>query len=208
MNSKKLYYILLAAVGVLFLGLLGGAYGANAVLQQQAKAVVNARSKSTALDQQQTQLITAKASIAKYQAVGKIAKSIVPTDKDQAQTVRELVKIAADNGIQLGALTFPSSTLGGVAGTTAPAAGAAASSGNSKLSQLKPAAGITGVYVLQINAQSDSSHPTTYNKFIEFLDDLEHNRRTALVSSVTLQPDAKQPDHVSFTLTLDEYLKP
>jgi hypothetical protein len=204
MNSKRLYYILLGAVGLSFIALLGGAYGASTILQGQAKAVVDARSKTTALDQQQTQLIRAKASIAKYKEVGDIAKSVVPTDKDQAQTVRELVKIASDNGIKLGNLTFPSSTLGGTPGAT----GAAAKAGNSDLSQLKPAAGISSVYTLQIVAQSDSSSPVTYDKFIEFLADLERNRRTALVSAVTLTPDAKQPDRVTFTLTIDEYIKP
>ena len=37
---------------------------------------------------------------------------------------------------------------------------------------------------------------------------LENNRRTALVSAIALQPDAKDPNNVGFTLTIDEYIKP
>lgn len=198
MTSKRLYFILVAALSLLVIGFLGGAYGANLVLQQQAQTVLKARSKSASLEQQQVQLNRAKASIIKYKEVGAIAKSIVPQDKDQAQAVREIVNVAAQNGVELGTITFPTSTLGG----------ATSGAGASKLSQLKPATGISGVYTLQITVQSDSTRPSDYNKFINFLAALERNRRTALVSGITLQPDPKNPSLVTFTLTVEEYIKP
>ncbi len=212
MNSKRLYFIMLAAVCLLVVGLVGGAYGASSFLQTESQAVVKARSKAAALEQQQTQLAKAKASIVKYQSVGNIAKSIVPQDKDQAQAVREIVKIANENGISLSTLTFPTSTLGaGVAPAGTPGATpapAAAPAAGPNLSQLKPAVGIAGVYILQITVQSDATRPIPYAKFVDFLAGLERNRRTALVSAVSLQPDAKDPSQVSFTLTIDEYIKP
>lgn len=213
MNSKRLYYIMLAAVCLLVIGLIGGAYGASSFLQTQSQTVIKARSKAAALEQQQTQLAKAKASIVKYQSVGNIAKSVVPQDKDQAQAVREIVKIAGANGISLGTLTFPTSTLGaGMAAATAAGGAApaptAASAAEANLSQLKPALGISGVYTLQITVQSDATKPIPFNKFVDFLAGLEGNRRTALVSAVSLQPDAKDPSLVSFTITVDEYIKP
>lgn len=200
MTSKRLYFILLGVISLLVVGFIGGAYGASLILQQQAQAILQARSKGASLEQQQIQLNRAKASITKYQEVGNIAKSVVPQDKDQAQAIREIVNIAAANGVHLGTITFPTSTLGGT--------GAGAAAGAGKLSQLKPAPGINGVYTLQITAQSDSARPADYNKFISFLAALERNRRTALVSGINLQPDAKNPNLVSFTLTIDEYIKP
>lgn len=199
MTSKRLYLILVGVISLLVVAFLGGAYGANLVLQQQSQKVLQARSKSASLEQQQVQLNRAKASITKYQEVGDIAKSIVPQDKDQAQAVREIVNLAAANGVQLSTITFPTSTLGGTG---------SAATGASKLSQLKPAPGISGVYTLQITVQTDSSRLTDYNKFLNFLAALERNRRTALVSGLTLQPDAKNPNLISFTLTIDEYIKP
>jgi hypothetical protein len=199
MTSKRFYYVMIGILSLMVVGFIGGAYGVNVFLQKQSLSVVDARSRSASLEQQQTQLSVAKASITKYQEVGQIAKSIVPQDKDQAQAIREIVNIANANGINLGTITFPSSTLGAIGA-------GAASAGN--LSQLKPAAGIGGVYTLELTVQSDSSKQVTYNQFIQFLAALEHNRRTALVSGLVLQPDSKNASLVTFTLTIDEYIKP
>lgn len=206
MNSKKLYFLLVTIVALLAIGLIGSAYGANSLLQAQSKKLVEVRSESAALDLQQTQLSRAKKNIATYQPVSDIARSIVPQDKDQAQTVRELVDIAAAHSIKLSSVTFPSSTLGG---DSAPgAAASAADKGKANLSQLKPVPAISGVYSLNIVVQSDSTAPISFTAFTSFLNDLEHNRRTALVSGITLQPDAKDPSKLAFTLNLDEYVKP
>ncbi len=211
MNSKRLYFLLVASICLLVVGLTGGAYGASQILAGQSKSLIDARSKAAALEQQQTQLSNAKASVTKYQDVSQIARSIVPQDKDQAQAVREIVKIASDNGVKLGAITFPSSTLGGTGSTsgTTGASGTPAPKGpNPQLSQLIPAPGLSGVYTLKISVQSDSNSPTSYDKFVRFMAALENNRRTALVSAIALQPDAKNPSNVGFTLTIDEYIKP
>lgn len=214
MNSKKLFYILAGVVGLLVIGLVGGAYGANMLLQGQAQKLIDARSQSAALEQQQIQLAKAKASVAKYSAIGQIAKSVVPQDKSQAQTVRELVDIANKNSIKLASVSFPSSTLGAATpvapatGTTATPAPSATTKVTPNLSQLTPLKTISGVYTLEIIVQSEPTAPIPYEKFIAFLSDLESNRRTALVSGITLTPDAKDGKKVSFTLTLDEYIKP
>jgi len=199
LTSKQVYYGMVAVLCLMIAGFIGGAYGVSTFLQQQSSSVVDARSRSASLEQQQTQLNKAKASITKYKEVGDIAKSIVPQDKDQAQAVREIVNIASANSINLGSITFPSSTLG--------ATGAAAAGGKA-LSQLKPATGIGGVYTLQLTVQSDPGKQATYDQFIKFMAALESNRRTALVSGLVLQPDSKNLNLVSFTLTIDEYIKP
>lgn len=199
LTSKRFYYGMVAVLCLMVVGFIGGAYGVSSFLQQQSSSVVQARSLSASLEQQQTQLNKAKASITKYKEVGQIAKSIVPQDKDQAQAVREIVNIAAANSINLGSITFPSSTLGAVG---APAAGTGG------LSQLKTAPGISGVYTLQLTVQSDPGKQATYDQFIKFLAAIEGNRRTALVSGLILQPDSKDPSKVTFTLTIDEYIKP
>jgi hypothetical protein len=206
MSSKRLYYSMLALIGILIVGLIGGAYEADQLLQQQSDSLVQNRLQAAVLEQEQIDLARAKQDIKKYQDLAAIAKSVVPQDKDQAQTVREVVNIANSNGILLSSITFPSSTLGiGVGGK--PASGTVSSS-KQQLSQLTPVKGIAGVYDLQLTVQSDSNHPVEYSRFISFLSALEHNRRTALVSSITLQPNDKNRDTLSFTLILDEYIKP
>lgn len=196
MNSKNLYYILLAGIALLILGLIGGAYGTDRILTQESSHLVDNREKVAVLDQEQTELDKAKREIQRYQDLASIAKSVVPQDKDQAQTVRQVVSIANSNGISLSSITFPSSTLG------------AGKSANPGLSQLTPVQGITGVYSLKLTVQSDATKPVAYSRFISFLNSLEHNRRTALVSGINIQPNSTDRSTLSFSLMLDEYIKP
>jgi len=191
-----LYYVLLILIGLLVVGLIGGAYEADKMLKQRSDELVQDRLDSAVLAQEQTELAKAKQDIKKYQSLANIAQSSVPQDKDQAEAVREIVNIAGTNGIALSSVTFPSSTLGGVSSSAA------------SKSQLVPVKGISGVYDLQITVQSDSAHPVPYSNFINFLGALERNRRTALVNSVTIQPNPKDRNTLSFTLILDEYIKP
>ncbi len=225
MNSKKLYFILLATVSLLILALIGGAYGADSLLKKQANELLAARSKSVALETKQQQLLKAKNDIVKYKALGDIAKSIVPQDKDQAQTVREIVNLANANNIKLGSITFPTSTLGikapaAVATPAKDSTSSAPATGTDSAtaipptvpkvvqSQLKAVPTIPGVYDLAIIVQSDAGAPAGYNKLIAFLNALENNRRTAIVSGVSLTPDNKDPSLVAFTLDINEYIKP
>lgn len=203
MNSKRLFFILLAAILLLFGGLFASAYYANSYLQKSSEQIVEKRAQVSQLERQQQSLVKAKKEVATYRELSEIAKSVVPQDKDQAQTVREIVNIAASNGIRLGSVTFPSSTLG-----TAKPGSKSKTTTNSNLSQLTPVPDMKGVYNLQIIVTSDSQTPVTYNRFVSFLDDLEHNRRTALVNNINITPSKENPGTLTFTLTLDEYIKP
>lgn len=211
MNSKQLNRILLISLALLVLGLFGGTYLINGNLQKRSESVVKKRAEVYKLEQEQNSLVRAKKDVQTYRPLAQIAKNIVPQDKDQAQTVREIVGIAERNGISLGSITFPTSTLGQAAVKSTKGAKPAAGSGtsnNSALSQLVPVSDIPGVYSLQIIVTSDTDSPVSYSKFLSFLDALEHNRRTALVSSISINPDEDNPNNVAFTLTLDEYIKP
>ena len=195
MNSKKLYYLMLSLVGLMIVGLIGSAYGVDKLLTAESQQLVAARLKVATLDRAQQDLYKAKQDIKKYQELANIARSVVPQDKDQAQTINQVVAIAQANGITLSSISFPTSSLGAVKGGTS-------------LSQLTPVKDIKGVYNLQLTVQTDASKPVPYAKFISFLDALEHNRRTALVQSVTIQPNTKDRSTLSFSLVLDEYIKP
>lgn len=216
MSSKRLHLIMLAAICLLFIGLAGGVYGINKLLSAEADKLLALKAKGAALQQQRVSLTKAKKDIRTYADLEKVTRAIVPEDKSQALAVREIVKIADASGITLAAISFPASTLGNTAsGTPAPApspgATPAAGAGSSKagaLSQLLPVKNIAGVYLLPITVAGDSHKPVPYNKFISFLSDLEHNRRTAQVSTINITPDITNRNLVSFTLVLNEYIKP
>lgn len=194
MNSKQLYYVMIGVIVLLLVGLVGGAYGVDKLLTDGSKQLVDARLKVEVLDREQTALTKAKQDIKKYQELADIAHNVVPQDKDQAQAINQIVSIAAANGINLSTITFPTSTLG--------------TTGNASLSQLTPVKDIKGVYTLQLTIQSDVNHPVAYSKFLDFLSALEHNRRTALVQSITIQPNDKDRSTLAFSLILNEYIKP
>lgn len=198
-----------SSIALLALAMVGGAIIANNLLGAEATKLSNLKAKSLALSKEQVNFDKAKQDIKKYSELQKITQAIVPEDKNQAAAVREIVNIAAANKISLSAITFPASTLGNTAGNkSATTPVPAANSKTAGLSQLQPVKNIPGVYELLITVQGDSARPVEYDKFISFLQALERNRRTAQVSTVTLQPDSENRKLLTFTLTLKEYIKP
>lgn len=210
MSSKRVHLILTGLLTLLFVALIGGAYEINALLGKESTKLTELKAQDQAQQQEQVGLIKAKADIQKYSDLEKITRTIVPEDKSQAEAVRQIVRIAADNDITLASINFPASTLGdgikpGATATPSPAAGGG---GKNSLSQLQPVKNISGVYQLTIIVNGDPNAPVEYSKFINFLKDLEGNRRTAQVSNITLQPDTKNRNLLSFSLTLNNYIKP
>lgn len=200
MKAKQLYFVLIAALVLLLVGFAGVAYGADKLLGSQARKLSKLRADSAVLDTQQIALTKNKQDVAKYSGLNTIAESVVPQDKDQAEAVREIVKLAAESGIgKLSSISFPTSTLG---------TAASGAKTNPNLTQLKPVKGISGVYDLQITVTQSTADEVSYSQFITFLSKLEQNRRTAQVGSISIQPDLKNSSRIAFTLVINEFIKP
>ncbi len=207
MNSKRVYYLLLACVIALAIMSFGAVYMGNKMLTQASIKLVGYKLENKVLDEQQTALSLVSKQSSKYTELENISKSVVPQDKDQAKAVREIVSLGDESGISLQSVTFPTSSLG-----AAPAAGAGTASGatakpTSGVTQVKPVVGIPGVYQLDITVQSSAAKANTYEQLTNFLSKLEHNRRTAQVTSLTITP-APGSNKLSFTLIVSVYLKP
>ncbi|QQS20069.1 hypothetical protein IPL85_01265 [Candidatus Saccharibacteria bacterium] len=199
MNNKRLSLILSIVTALLVVGLFGCVYAANTILTAKAVELSKLKAQNQVTDDLQVSLRKNKTDIVKYAELNTIAKAVVPQDKNQAQTVSEIVKIANDSGMpKLTSITFPASTLGGTAGTKTQGG----------LTQVTPAKGTTGVYLLPITITLDSNNAVRYSQFITFLQKLENNRRTAQVSAINITPDSKNPNNISFTLTVNQYIKP
>lgn len=199
MNSKKLYYVLISLLIILGVGLVLGAREANNILGGQSNKLVALKASDLATNEQETQLAQDKKDIAKYSDLNTIAKSVVPQDKNQALAVREIADLAAASGIpQLSSVAFAPSTLGTATTVKTPAG----------LTQVTPVKTIPGVYDLRITVTQSSTAEVSFNNFITFLQKIEQNRRTAEVTSINITPDQKTPDKISFTLVIDEFIKP
>ena len=207
MTSKRLRLLLIGLMGLLFIGLIAGTYEADMLLKSEASKLITLKAKTQALASEQQGLTKAKKDIKTYSALETIAKSVVPQDKDQAEAVREIVNIAAANGVSLATISFPASSLGSVI-PQATSATVTTAKPTTSLSQLQPVKNISGVYQLQISVVGDPNKPVAYDKFISFLSALEHNRRTAQVSNISIQPNLSNRNLLTFTLSLNEYIKP
>jgi len=205
--------LMLGIITIFVVGIIGGAYEVNGLLQHKSTALVNLKLEDQVLSSQQVGLTKAKKDVATYNGLNQIAKTIVPQDKDQAQAVLEISNLASASGIrQLGSITFPASSLGGLgnssASTTTPPTSTSTSTTKNNLTQLTPVVGISGVYQLQITITQSSDDAVPYTQFINFLSKLEQNRRTAQVNSITLTPNVNDSSKVAFTLVINEFIKP
>lgn len=206
MNSKKFYFVMLGLVGLLCAVIVVSAIFGSQLLEKKSEDLVALKLESAVIDAQGTSLVRAKEDIAKYSELNQEARVIVPQDKDQAQAVREIVKIASDSGIKLSSIDFPTSSLGS---TSKKSSSSSSSSNSSKLTQVTPVPGITGLYAMKITVQQQvATNAVSYNSFINFLSKLEKNRRTAQVTGVTIQPSDTNPDLLTFSLELNVYIKP
>jgi hypothetical protein len=201
MNSKKLFFVLIGLLIVVSgVGIAAVVFG-DSYLHKKSEKLVSLKAEAVVMQNQQDNLVQAKRDVEKYSDLEKIAKTIVPQEKDQARTVRELIQIANESGVGIATVSFPSSTLGQSSSTSS------SPSKTSGGSQLKPVDGISGLYQMEVTVQSDTT-PIPYARLLTFLSKLEQNRRTAQVSSLTVQPATTDRSKVSFTLILNVYIKP
>lgn len=211
MSPKKVFFAMVGAV-VLSAGLATGSVVlGSSMLKKKSAELIELKLQDRLIEEQQVALVQANKDIEKYKELEAIAKTIVPQDKDQARTVREIIKLADESRIKISSITFPASTLGQKAPVAAPSTGtdapAAPKVQTPSISQVKPVEGIQGLYQLEVIIQVSEIAPT-YNQLIDFLNRLEQNRRTAQVSSITINPSSVNRNLVEFNLTMNVFVKP
>jgi hypothetical protein len=215
MSSKKVYFILLLSIILLLSATLAGVYFGNNRLKKSSESLLELKLEKTVVNKQIDELAKAKKDIERYTELESIANDIVPKDKDQAKAVREISLIATRNGISINNISFPSSNLGvEKKKDTKPSDSSSGANSNPKkettapLSQVESAEGLKGVYKLELTIDSDEEIPVSYDNLKQFLSDLENNRRTAQVSSIIITPDDRNIGKLSFSLTINVYIKP
>lgn len=208
MNPRLSYYLMIGMLVLVGTGIIGSAVFGDHLLQQQTNKLVALKLNSKVLDEQQSALIQANKDIVKYADLEKIAKTIVPQDKDQARVVREIVGYANDTSIPVQNISFPTSNLGQSAVGSASGTTTTPAPTKSLTSQLKAVEGLSGVYEMDVTVQSDTTKPVPFSKIVDFLKKLENNRRTAQVSSITITPDAQNRQLLTFSIIVNVYVKP
>ena len=220
MNSRKTYFVMIGVLFLLGIIAIGVLVGSTIFIKNQSQRLVQLKLEKRLLTEQESSLVQAKKDIAQYAELDSIAEAVVPQDKDQARAVREIIGIADEVGIKIKSINFSSSSLG--AANTAPQpnqssdGNSGSEGGGSKpaappVSQAKPVDGVPGIYSLEISIIPDATtRPVTYYQFLDFLERIENNRRTAQVTRVKIDPvtaDSQNP-YITFTLTINIFIKP
>lgn len=214
MNSKRTFFVMVAFCVLSVGAFCASVFFGNKLLQNHSQKLTDLKVEAAVVDAQQQALTKAKKDIETYTTLNDIAKQIVPQDKDQARAVREIVAIAGQSGIPITGITFPASNLGQAPAKTTPSDSSDSSSSSSTtpkappVSQVKPVDGINGVYQLELNVTTDAKQPITYAQLIDFLERLEHNRRTAQITNLSIQPSVADRNQLTLTMQLTIYIKP
>ncbi|MEK7095893.1 MAG: hypothetical protein AAB896_01190 [Patescibacteria group bacterium] len=204
---------MLAGAGLVFFIIV---IGGLSFLSAKTQELIELEQRSRTVDAQSSNLAASKKQVEQYAYFNDIAKTVLPSDKDQAQAVLDIFSLADQSGIAIASVTFPASSLGTKA--TAPASNNAATAPTaSVISQAKLVEGIAGLYSLEltISPQTGPGVPdakqVTYSKLLDFLGRIEHNRRTAQITQVNIQPqgsDSGPTQFINFTMTINIFMKP
>jgi hypothetical protein len=209
MTSKRLSLIMSAAlvvsaIAMAAIGLLG-----STLLNDSAESLQSERVEAEVLSHQEEALLQAKVDIEAYGELKDLSRRIIPQEKDQARTVREITNIARETGINITSITFPTSDLGVAPRSTARGAATSepAEPVRQGITQAKPVPNIPGVLELEISVAVTDT-PVEFERMILFLERLEQNRRTSQVQRVAIFPEAENRDLVSFNIGLAVYINP
>lgn len=208
MSPKRVFLLMSVLVATLAVLMVAAVVVGDIWLTHQSKKLLSLRLEDRIIEEQQTALATANKEIQQYSDLEKIAKAIVPQDKDQARTIREINNIAESSGIQLKTINFQASNLGQGASlpTTSDTDKNNSTPAPPPITQAQAVAGMPGVYSLEITISPIENKPVPYRQFLSFLEGLETNRRTAQVEKITVTPQSG--DSLTFLLTLNVYVKP
>lgn len=204
MTSKRFFLVMVGIAILLLLGFGAGVYKVNSMFNKESDKLAELKLSAYVLKEQQSVLRQAKRDITEFSGLEEITRSIIPEDKNQANTIGEIASHAKKAGISLGAIEFPQSELGRVAKGKAKTK----STTDSSTTQLVEVDDLKGVYVMSISIRNHSEKPIAYDQILDFLKRLESNRRTAQVVEIGIQPDQKTPNLFHFTIKLNTYIRP
>lgn len=212
-RSRLIMLGVLLAMGLIFFIVT---YVGLSLLAAKGQRLIELKQDTKVADAQLSSLAASKKQVEQYSYFNDIAKTVLPSDKDQAQAVIDIFSLAEQAGISIASVTFPASSLGAKTPASGSSNDATQATAKSAISQAKPVEGITGLYALEltISPASGTSVPVTkrvtYSKFLDFLNRIENNRRTAQITKVSIQPEdsvSGTSQFINFTLSINIFIK-
>ncbi|MBL8158910.1 hypothetical protein JNJ66_00465 [Candidatus Saccharibacteria bacterium] len=172
MTARKLMYVLLGLLGLMFVGTGAGMYYMHGLVRESITATNRIRIDAEVNDKAQESLAAVQNSFndPEVQKLSEYMKQVIPPAEYKSQFVADVYKYAEDSGVSLSGVTFDESTTGA---SPAPA----------------------GAQAIPMSIAFGSD--LTYNGFTEFVKKLENNLQHVEVKSLNMQPDATDPGRLS-----------
>lgn len=208
MNSKKLFIVLLSSLFLIFAGSIAITVYSVKIFSKSGEELMNSKTEEAILKNDIKELKKAKLDLKKYLELDKVARAIVPQEKDQARTVREIIALANESKIGIDSIKFPESTLGQKLPPKSKSTNKSRSTMPEGSTQIMEIEGLKGVYVMPIDVVVGEDNATTYSQLIDFLSRLEKNRRTSHINSLSIDNSEKDSKLIEFSIQINAYIKP
>lgn len=182
MTAKKAYFIFLALLASILLGIGAIVYFSRAFLTNNANELVAKKLELETVDRTELVYRTNKLLYEKNKDTADLLATIIPAEKDQARAVRDITQIATAYDLSLRSVNFPGSDLNSAKKTATNETAAKAS-----VSQAKPVAGLNGVLGMEVSLELthiNVSNSISTNQVLGFLERIENNRRNIRVTSI------------------------
>ena len=170
MTSKKFFYTLIGFF-VLLIGLgVGTLYFGNSLLSKESKRISEAKANEEILEQKKRVKAQLEKRIKEIDDIKKLAEKFLPDTKNQEELIAEFYAIANKYHIPISGISFNDSGL--------------SVGGQSQTSTNKD---LKGVLVFPFKV---SGFQTDFTTLINFMNEVENNRRRMQITSIDLQPSS------------------
>lgn len=191
LSSKQAFYGFCAGILVVLAGTGFTMYWAKNQLEARRLQINEKRVESQELDDKTARAKTLREQLNELSDIVSVSAEVLPDAKSQENIVGELLSLAANRGISLETIAFDG--------------GSATGSSNPETSQATQVVGMTGVFSLGVQ----TSVETDYENILQFLEDIENNKRQFEVTNISIAPSATEGSSLfSAQLTLVTYIQP
>jgi Tfp pilus assembly protein PilO len=184
-SSKQSFFGFLGGLILVLVAVALMMYWANSQLESRSASIQQKQAESQELDDKTARAGQLKDELKEYGDLISVTSDIVPNTKTQENIVGELIDIAAGRGLKLENISF----------------GGSADVANPETSQTEKVDGMPGVFSLTVS----TSIETDYENVLQFLEDLETNKRQFEVTNLSISPT---DEIFSVSLSIVTYIKP
>lgn len=191
MTTKRVHYLLISLLILLFIVLLATLHFGISTMKKQSQKIIDAKLNIAKAQKTESIYSSNKELYLSNQDLAQKINDFIPTDKEQDLIVAQLNSYASQSQLTISAVSFPNSTLDPSIKQKV----------RTDISQATPVNGLTGVYEIPIVVTVSNTNPETINtdNLLKLLDLIESSPRNMRITSISY--DAKS-NEIQLNITL------